>query len=126
MSDAFPHLKQTASDLRHDEDAHTSAAEALQDDRKLTFADAAKVVETGRLHRANNSPAERKTVRLSADLPADVAELLTETSAQTGSNKVTTIGRAIRTLATLLAAERAGGKLTVTYHDGSRERLTFL
>jgi len=67
--------------------------------------------------------ARRKTTRLTADLPARDAATLAEVADETGFNKVTTLVRAIRVLAELVRAERAGGELTIKYADGRRERL---
>ena len=63
------------------------------------------------------------TTRLTADVPESDAHLLAETAQTTGFNRVTTLIRAIRVLAELIKAEDAGGKIQITYPDGTRERL---
>lgn len=75
----------------------------------------------------NGEPTQRRnTTRLSADLPIADAETLTDLQQATGTNKVTTLVRAIRVFSELLRAEREGGELTIRYNDGRRERLRFL
>lgn len=66
---------------------------------------------------------DRGVVRLTADVPVADANLLARVAELTGYNKVTTIVRAIRVLASLEEAERKGGEVTITYPDKTRERL---
>ena len=81
---------------------------------------------TDTIKRTARSLAERGLVRLSVDLPVDDANRLEEVSRRSGYNKVTTLMRAIRLLADLDAHERAGGEVTLTNADGSKERLRLL
>jgi hypothetical protein len=63
------------------------------------------------------------TVRLTANLPPDAAEALDKTAASTGFNKLTTVVRAIRVFADLIAADGRGAQVIIKEADGSATRL---
>jgi len=67
--------------------------------------------------------AERPKRRLTADLPADVWDLLNETAERSGYNKLTTLVRAIRVFAELQETVDEGGEIILKEKDGTRARL---
>lgn len=71
---------------------------------------------------ARRSRADGKR-RLTADLPADVAETLDETARLLGYNKLTTLIRALRVFGALVQVEKAGGSVVITEADGTRSKL---